>query len=221
MDILLVDDELELTQPLAKALGNAGYRVTTANTGEQGKALAQQGKYHLLILDWILPQCSGIEICRSLRQQGDRTPILLLTAKDTLDDRVLGLDNGADDYLIKPFELRELLARVRALLRRYELPVERCTYGDLQLDISNQVLYRQGEAISLSDKETQLLAYFMQHPQQLLTHDQLTRYLWADSPEPPVSNALVAQIRLLRKKLDTDQTRSLITTVYGKGYRFG
>jgi OmpR-family two-component system manganese-sensing response regulator len=221
MRILLVDDEPELTAPLARILGNHGYGVAVANEGDRGLAMAQQGSYHLLILDWILPLRSGLEICRALRQRGDRTPILLLTARDTLDDRVMGLDSGADDYLVKPFELRELLARVRALLRRYDGTNDRLSYGDLQLDTASQVLYRQGQAISLSDKETQLLAYLMRSPHQLLTHEQITRHLWGDSTDPPLSNALVAQIRLLRKKIDGDSPRSLINTVYGKGYRFG
>lgn len=218
MQILLVDDETELTVPLAKALHNQGYEVTVAHQGQEGKNLAEQGGYDLLILDWILPQCSGLEICQTIRRKGDRTPILMLTARDTLDDRVIGLDSGADDYLVKPFELRELLARVRALLRRVS-PSEHLRYGDLELDVAGQVVYVQGQPISLSDKETQLLAYLMSHPQQLLTHAEITNYLWGE--HPPASNALTAQIRLLRKKIDSDRPTSLINTVYGKGYRFG
>ncbi len=219
--ILLVDDEEELTAPLHRVLQQQGYTVAIANTGAEAWQMAQQGGYHLLILDWILPQMSGLEICRGLRAMGDRTPVLLLTARDTLDDRVVGLDSGADDYLVKPFELRELLARVRALLRRSATP-ERLTYGDLQLDLQNRIAYRAGRAIPLSEKECQLLAYFLRFPQQLLTHEQISQYLWADSPAPPTSNALTAQIKLLRKKIDSDSSKpSLINTVYGKGYRLG
>ncbi len=219
--ILLVDDEEELTAPLHRVLQQQGYTVAIANTGAGAWQMAQRGGYHLLILDWILPQMSGLEICRGLRAMGDRTPVLLLTARDTLDDRVVGLDSGADDYLVKPFELRELLARVRALLRRSATP-ERLTYGDLQLDLQNRIAYRAGQAIPLSEKECQLLAYFLRFPQQLLTHEQISQYLWADSPTPPTSNALTAQIKLLRKKIDGDSSKpSLINTVYGKGYRLG
>ncbi|MCU0570589.1 MAG: response regulator transcription factor [Oculatellaceae cyanobacterium Prado106] len=226
MQILLVDDEAELTVPLSRILKREGYQVDIAHDGTEGSRLALQNPYDLLILDWMLPQKTGLEICEELRSQGNTTPVLFLTAKDTLDDRVEGLDAGADDYLIKPFELRELLARVRALLRRPPAaaatppsPSERLQVGDLQLDPQGQVAYRGDRTIELSDKESQLLAYFLQHPNQLLTHDQIQAYLWQD--EKPSSNALVAQIRLLRRKIEADLETPLIHTVYGKGYRFG
>jgi len=222
MRLLLVDDEVELTTPLQRLLTVQGYSVDIAEDGDRGWEFAQQGGYDLLILDWMMPKRSGVEICRALRQKGDSTPVLFLTAKDTLDDRVTGLDSGADDYLVKPFELRELLARIRALLRRSP-PNTKLTYQNLEmvleLDCANQVAYCQERSIPLSDKEAKLLAYLMRHPQQLLTHEQIQAYLWAGEEVPP-SNALVAQIRLLRRKIDPSD-RSLIATVYGKGYRFG
>jgi OmpR-family two-component system manganese-sensing response regulator len=162
-----------------------------------------------------------------MRQKGDNTPVLILTAKDTLDDRVEGLDSGADDYLVKPFELRELLARVRALLRRAPSPIvlsgepARLNYGDLELDRDNQVLYRDRVAIALTEREYQLLEYFMIHPNQLLSHEQISQHLWKEGEDLPTSNALAAQIKLLRRKIDRDRQISLINTVYGKGYRFG
>jgi two-component system, OmpR family, manganese sensing response regulator len=225
MQILVVDDEVELTEPLSRALTRAGYQVDVAGNGESGSQLAMQGGYDLLILDWMLPQKSGLEICQQVRSQGSSTPVLFLTAKDTIDDRVQGLDAGADDYLVKPFELRELLARVRALLRRSGpnlevLPTTNLKVGSLELDLINQVAYRQGKTIDLSEKESQLLAYFMQHPGQLLTHTQIHQHLWAES-EPPLSNVLAAQIRLLRRKIESSGETPLIHTVYGKGYRFG
>jgi OmpR-family two-component system manganese-sensing response regulator len=229
MRLLLVDDEVELTQPLQRLLTNHGYAVDVANTGDRGLSLALAGEYDLLILDWMMPGRSGVEICRQMRQQGDSTPVLLLTAKDTLDDRVAGLDSGADDYLVKPFELRELLARVRALLRRSPLmgikPIaeaesRRLQFEDLELDLDNQVAFRDGQTIPLSDKEYQLLEYFMRHPNQLLTHEQIYHHLWA-TEDTPASNALVAQVKLLRRKIDTSDRKSLINSVYGKGYRFG
>jgi two-component system, OmpR family, manganese sensing response regulator len=224
MRILLVDDEIEMADPLSRLLSREGYEVEVAHDGDRGSQLAQQGQYDLLILDWLLPQQSGLEICQALRSQGDTTPVLFLTAKDTIDDRVQGLDAGADDYLIKPFELRELLARVRALLRRpptLEAPTsQRLQVADLELDGPNQMAYRQGRAIELSDKETQLLDYLMRQPSQLLTHEQIHHHLWGDG-EQPTSNALAAQIRLLRRKIEADDESPLIYTVYGKGYRFG
>lgn len=228
MRILLVDDEVEMADPLSRILAREGYDVDVAHDGDRGGQLAQQTHYDLLILDWMLPHQSGLQICQQLRSQGNTTPVLFLTAKDTVDDRVLGLDAGADDYLVKPFELRELLARVRALLRRpvaLDSPPEsapsRLQVGDLELDPDNQLAYRQGREIELSEKESQLLAYLMRHPNQLLIHDQIHQHLWGDSAEKPTSNALAAQIRLLRRKIETDGEPPLINTVYGKGYRFG
>lgn len=222
MRILLVDDEIELTEPLARILKREGYCVDIAHNGQAGCHLAQQGGYDLLILDWMLPQQSGLEICQQLRSQGDQTPVLFLTARDTLDNRVSGLDAGADDYLVKPFELRELLARVRALLRRapvLEVPQDRIQVANLALDRVNQVAYRDQRRIELSEKEAQLLSYLMQFPGQLLTHEQLERHLWSNL-EKPTSNALAALIRLLRRKIEAAGEPELIHTIYKKGYRF-
>ena len=231
--ILLVDDEAELTEPLSRFLSREGYRVEVAADGETGLILAQQKDYDLLILDWMLPHRSGLVICQELRSQGKITPVLFLTAKDTVDDRVSGLDAGADDYLVKPFELRELLARVRALLRREVAPLAssspaceptvsagRLKVGDLELDSENQVVHHRGRTISLSEKESQLLTYFLHHPCQLLSHEQIYQTLWTTS-EQPSSNVLAALIRLLRRKIEVEGEPPLIQTVYGKGYRFG
>lgn len=214
-----------MAEPLSRLLLREGYVVDVVYDGEQGAQLAQKGQYDLLILDWMLPERSGLEICQQLRSQGDATPVLFLTAKDTIDDRVQGLDAGADDYLVKPFELRELLARVRALLRRpttLELaqPTQRLKVDDLELDLQNQIAYRGGRSIDLSEKECQLLECFMRHPNQLLTHDQIYQNIWGEA-EKPTSNALAAQIRLLRRKIEAKGEAPLISTVYGKGYRLG
>jgi two-component system, OmpR family, manganese sensing response regulator len=233
MRILLVDDEAELTEPLSRVLSREGYGVDVAYDGRSAlqtleEARSQGKAYDLLILDWIMPHQSGVEVCQYLRSQGDATPVLFLTAKDTLDDRVQGLDAGADDYLIKPFELRELLARVRALLRRASSPdlgsgsgtPFRLRVGDLELDLDNQIAYRQGRTIHLSEKESQLLDFLMRRSGQLLTHEAIYQHLWPGE-EKPNSNVLAAQIRLLRRKIEADRDVPLIQTVYGKGYRFG
>jgi len=224
MKILLVDDEVELTDPLTRLLQREGYEVDVADNGVTGARLVLENNYDLLILDWMLPHKSGLEICQELRSHSLTTPVLFLTAKDTVDDRVLGLDAGADDYLVKPFQLRELLARVRALLRRSANLIEqspgRLKVADLELDSENQLAYRQGRAIELSEKEVKLLEYFMRHPGQLLTHEEIHRYLWTDK-EQPSSNVLAALIRLLRRKIEGKGESTLIHTVYGKGYRFG
>lgn len=229
MRILLVDDEVELTEPLSRVLQREGYVVQVAHDGEAGYDLAVEGGFDLLILDWMMPGLSGLEMCRRLRSRQLTTPVLFLTAKDTLDDRVEGLDAGADDYLVKPFELRELLARVRALLRRPPIREETqetaLQYQNLTLDSTNQMAKRGGgplpeRTIELSEKEAQLLQYLMQHPNQLLTHQQIYDAVWGPSDQPS-SNALAAQMRLLRRKVEHQNETVLIHTVYGKGYRFG
>jgi two-component system, OmpR family, manganese sensing response regulator len=222
--ILLVDDEPALTEPLSRLLTREGYTVDVAIDGRVGCNLAGGSNYDLLILDWMLPHLTGLQICQQLRDRGDLTPVLFLTAKDTLDDRVIGLDAGADDYLVKPFELRELLARVRALLRRAQVLEPQLTQSklyveDLELDLDNQLAYVRGRRIELSEKETQLLSYLMQHPGQVLTHSQIQAYLWQDTP--PSSNVLAALVRLLRRKIEVKGSPELIQTVYGKGYRIG
>ncbi len=223
MKILLVDDETELSDPLSRILLQEGYQVDLADDGTAGMKLALQNQYDLLILDWMLPHKSGLEICREVRSQSLSTPVLFLTAKDTIDDRVDGLDAGADDYLVKPFELRELLARVRALLRRSTLETpnsDRLKVADLELDRENQIAYRGDRVIDLSEKEIKLLTYFMQHPDRLLTHEEIYHYLW-QAEEQPSSNVLAALVRLLRRKIEIKGESTLIHTVYGKGYRFG
>ncbi|MEM6424020.1 MAG: two-component system response regulator RppA [Cyanobacteria bacterium P01_D01_bin.128] len=229
MRILLVDDEVELTEPLSRLLQRQGYSVDVAANGNDGGTMAAMGRYDLLILDWMLPGCSGLEICQQVRSRGNATPVLFLTAKDTIDDRVDGLDAGADDYLVKPFELRELLARVRALLRRPPTleptldssePEAKLTFADLRLDPTNQLAYRGDRAIELSEKETRLLAYLLGHPNQLLTHDDIYQTIWTDQDKPN-SNVLAAQMRLLRRKVEHPGEVALIHTVYGKGYRLG
>ena len=224
MKILLVDDEAELTEPLSQVLSREGYKIDVADNGAEGIQLALQNNYDLLILDWMLPHKSGLEICQELRKHSRQTPVLFLTAKDTIDDRVAGLDAGADDYLVKPFELRELLARVRALLRRpitLDTPVtNKLKVGDLELDIENQIVYRHGKVIDLSEKEVKLLEYFMQRPDRLLTREEIYSHLWQNE-EKPSSNVLAALVRLLRRKIECKNQKTLIHTVYGKGYRFG
>jgi two-component system, OmpR family, manganese sensing response regulator len=225
MKILLVDDEPALTEPLSRLLIREGYTVDVAKDGRVGCNLASGGDYDLLILDWMLPQLTGLQICQKLRDRGDLTPVLFLTAKDTLDDLTIGLDAGADDYLVKPFELRELLARVRALLRRAQAidlqpPQARLQVDDLELDLDNQLAYIRGQSIELSEKETQLLGYLMQHAGQVLTHSQIQAYLWGEN-NPPNSNVLAALVRLLRRKIEVKGSPELIQTVYGKGYRIG
>lgn len=227
--ILLVEDEVELAESLQRVLTAENYLVEIALDGNQGLNLALNNSYQLIILDWMLPNYSGLEICQEIRKQDDlaivSTPVLFLTAKDTLDDRVLGLDAGADDYLVKPFELRELLARVRALLRRSSSKDEqnihkRLIVADLELERENQLAYRNGRLIKLSEKEVQLLEFFSQNLHQLVTQEQIYKQLWTEN-DPPSSNVVAALVRLLRRKIEAKGEQPLIHTVYGKGYWFG
>ncbi|MBJ7899947.1 MAG: response regulator [Cyanobacteria bacterium RI_101] len=225
--LLLVDDEPALTAPLSRLLAQNGYQVDVAGDGAEGLALALANPYDLLILDWMLPRQSGVVLCQRLRAEKIQTPVLFLTAKDTLDDRVLGLDAGADDYLVKPFELRELLARVRALLRRsggegkhIGLPQAQVGGVELILDAANQVVYRGDQTIPLSEKEVKLLACLLERPGQVLSHEEIYGAIWGESPAPS-SNVIAALVRLLRRKLESGASGPLIHTVYGKGYRLG
>ncbi len=227
--ILLVEDEVELAESLQRVLTAENYLVEIALDGNQGLNLALNNSYQLIILDWMLPHYNGLEICQEIRKQDDlaivSTPVLFLTAKDTLDDRVLGLDAGADDYLVKPFELRELLARVRALLRRSSSKDEqnihkRLIVADLELERENQLAYRNGRLIKLSEKEVQLLEFFSQNLHQLVTQEQIYKQLWTEN-DPPSSNVVAALVRLLRRKIEAKGEQPLIHTVYGKGYWFG
>jgi len=233
MKILLVEDEIELATTLQRILNQEGYQVEISHDGEEGLNLALREDYDLLILDWMLPHKSGLEICQQIRRHPSlvSTPVLFLTAKDTLDDRVLGLDAGADDYLVKPFELRELLARVRALLRRVNATAiesqeienkeeTRVKVADLDIEIENQIAYRNGRMIKLSDKEVKLLQFFSQNLHQLVTQEQIYNYLWT-AEDAPSSNVVAAMVRLLRKKIESPQDPPLIHTIYGKGYWFG
>ncbi|MEO0949366.1 MAG: response regulator transcription factor [Cyanobacteria bacterium J06641_5] len=227
MEILIVEDEVELAAALQRLLEREGYRVDTAADGSVGAQLATTQTYNLLIFDWMLPKVSGLELCRERRTAGDTTPILILTAKDTIDDRVAGLDAGADDYIVKPFELREFLARVRALLRRSptaeeteEPPVKTLKFGDLELQPDNQLAFRGGKVLQLSGQETRLLECFLRHPGQVLGQQQLRDWIWQEG-EQPSSNVVAALVRLLRRKIEVAGTPSLIRTVYGKGYSLG
>ncbi|AFZ52701.1 two component transcriptional regulator, winged helix family [Cyanobacterium aponinum PCC 10605] len=232
MRILLVEDEIELATTLQGILQQEGYHVEISHDGEQGLNLALKQNYDLLILDWMLPHKSGLEICQQIRHQPFfiKTPVLFLTAKDTLDDRVLGLDAGADDYLVKPFELRELLARVRALLRRVSTITDsqeeqnkletRIKVADLEIEVESQIAYRNGKMIKLSEKEVKLLQFFSQNLHQLVTQEEIYNYLWT-TEEAPSSNVVAAMVRLLRKKIESNQEPPLIHTIYGKGYWFG
>ena len=219
--ILLVDDEEELTAPLHKVLTQEGYTVAIANSGLIAWQMAQSGGYNLLILDWILPQMSGIEICRSMRARGDRTPVLLLTARDTLDDRVAGLDSGADDYLVKPFELRELLARVRALLRRNNVPEEQSqlVWGQIKIERDRGTALFGAHELPLTPKEYALLEMLVAAGTRLVKREDIVQKVWTKE-QNPTDDTLRSHIKSLRHKLRVAEApEDLIETVHSKGFR--
>jgi DNA-binding response OmpR family regulator len=226
MRILLVEDEQDLGSAIKRTLHQNAYVVDWVKDGIEAWSCLQdkQTEYNLAIFDWLLPGLSGIELLKRLRKNHNSLPVLMLTAKDSIDDRVTGLDAGADDYLVKPFGMKELLARLRALQRRSpQLEFQQLQVGKLILDYSTNNIWiidekENKKAILLTLKEFQLLEYFMRHPNQILTRDQLLSQLWEWGTEP-VSNVVAAQMRLLRRKLAQQGCEDLIETVYGLGYR--
>lgn len=227
MRVLLVEDESDLGSAIKRTLNQHNYIVDWAQDGVKAWDFLSQKNvtYTLGIFDWLLPQISGIELLQKLRKDRNNLPILMLTAKDREEDKVMGLDAGADDYLVKPFGMNELLARLRALQRRSsQFCPQQLKRGGLTLDYSNYSIFcenKQGknQPIILTNKEFQLLEYFMNHPNQILTRDQILAQLWEWGDEP-MSNVVAAQIRLLRRKLAAFNGENWIETVYGLGYRF-
>jgi len=219
MVILLVEDDPAQLEPLHALLSQAGHIVDAVKDGETAQWLVSQKDYDLLILDWMLPTVSGISLCRQYRQTGKSAPVLMLTAKDTTSDKVVGLDAGADDYLVKPVDLVELLARVRALGRRSPLwRGDTLHTADLQLHLTNLTLEREQVTIRLSVREFQLMEYLMRHPRQVLSRDQIEQALWEWGTEPE-SNAVTTLVRRLRQRLQAVGAKDWLETVYGMGYR--
>ncbi len=216
--ILVVEDEAKLAQFIELELKYEDYQVTVATDGLAGLAAARECHPDLILLDWMLPGISGLEICRRLRLTGDKVPIILLTAKDEVSDRVAGLDSGADDYIVKPFSIEELLARIRAHLRRtQEEETDLLQFADLRLNRSTREVYRDNRSIELTAKEFDLLEYQISHPRQVLTRDQILERVWGYDFMGD-SNIIEVYIRYLRLKLEANNEKRLIQTVRGVGY---
>lgn len=217
--ILLVEDNRRLSDSLRRNLVDDGYAVDAAYDGLEGEDMAEFTAYDLIILDVMLPRKDGIEVCRSLRNRRIRTPILMLTARDALSDRVSGLDSGADDYLVKPFEMDELRARLRALLRREaEDKSGALVIADLRLDPATHFVERGGQSIDLTSREYALLEYLMRNPNRLITRQMAENSLWSYGASV-ASNVVDVYIRRLRRKVDDPFDVKLIETIRGAGYR--
>jgi DNA-binding response OmpR family regulator len=220
MRVLIVEDERKIATYVKRGLEEQGYAVDLAYTGQEALDWADVVEFDLIILDILLPEQNGIEVCNELRGRGVQTPVLMLTARDTIQDRVVGLDAGADDYLVKPFAMRELLARLRALSRRAP-DVPRAAVlriADLELDTRTHKARRGGQSIELTAKEYALLECLMRHPEQVLTREAIADHVWSyDSTHE--SNIVDVYIRNLRRKLDDPFETRLIHTIRGSGYR--
>ncbi len=218
MRILVVEDNLKMASVIRQSLTESAYAVDVANTGQDGEHMAATEPYDLVILDVMLPDQDGIQTCKNLRRRGIKSPVLMLTALSTTGDKVKGLDAGADDYLTKPFEVDELLARVRALLRRGEAQESsRLKFADIEVDLITRTVTRAGQKITLTAKEFALLEYFMRNPNRVLTRTSIGEHVW-DMNFDSDSNVIDVYVSMLRRKLDRGFDQRLIHTVIGTGY---
>jgi two-component system copper resistance phosphate regulon response regulator CusR len=216
--LLIVEDEPKLLHGLEQGLWGEGYEVIAAASGEDGLRLALTQSFEGVVLDWMLPGRDGLQVLSELRQKGKTVPVLLLTARDAIDDRVSGLDAGADDYLVKPFAFAELLARLRALLRREQ--TERSVVlraGDMELDFLERRVRRGGVEILLTQREFDVLAYLLRHKNTIVTRDMLGREVWKD-PDHALTNVIDVYMKLLRRKVEKAGQPPLIHTIRGVGY---
>ena len=218
MRILLVEDEKKVSSFIKKGLEEEGYAVDLASDGETGLMMGFDGVHDLIILDLNLPQKDGLRVLQELRQQKITTPVLLLTVRTAIEDKVIGLDTGADDYLTKPFAFQELLARIRALLRRQaDMEAPLLKVADLTLDPARRLVFRGEEKIELTTKEFALLDYFMRNPDRVLTRTMIVNHVW-DYDFDPMTNVIDVYVNYLRNKIEAGDKPKLIHTVRGVGY---
>lgn len=216
--ILVVEDETKLARFVELELSSEGYRVSVAHDGMAGLTLARESEPDLAILDWMLPGLTGVELCRRLRATGSSIPVILLTARDEVSDRVAGLDAGADDYVVKPFSIEELLARIRVQLRRVQEPdTDLLQFEDLSLNRRTREVLRNNRLIELTAKEFDLLEYLISHPKQVFTRDQILEHVWGYDFIGD-SNIIEVYVRYLRLKLEANNEPRLVHTVRGVGY---
>lgn len=220
MRVLLVEDDDELAALVERGLGEHGMRVTRAADARAARNRIAEGEHDVVVLDIMLPGGDGITLCAEARKRGIKTPILMLTARGELEDRVRGLDAGADDYLAKPFAFAELVARLRALGRRPPALVDEiCTFGDLEVNLRTHDA-RRGDSIPLTAMEWRLLEFFVRHAGAVVDRAAITAYVW-DENHDPLSNMLEVLVSRLRRKIDDGRAPALIETIRGAGYRFG
>ncbi|MDD5495591.1 MAG: response regulator transcription factor [Candidatus Omnitrophica bacterium] len=218
MRILIIEDERKIADFIKRGLKEEGYAVDLAHDGEQGHFLAKTNNYDLILLDLMLPKIDGLSLCGQLKKEGVSSPIIMLTAKDTVKDKVVGLDTGADDYLTKPFAFEELLARIRVILRKKESgTVTKLQVGDLELDLLTHKVARSGKEISLTAKEYSLLEYLMRNAGTVVSRTMISEHVW-DIDFDTFTNVIDVYINYLRKKVDSGFSKKLIHTIRGRGY---
>ena len=216
--ILVVEDESKVARAIREGLERQGHQVVIAPTGEEGFFLVNAEEFDLVILDLMLPGRDGLQVLSTLRKRGLQTPVLILTARDAIEDRVQGLDKGADDYLVKPFAFPELLARVRALLRRTEQGPQ-LRLGDLEMNVVTRNAKRRGQYLELTGREFELLEYLLRHKDQVVSREMLARHVWKETARAtPLDNVMDVHINRLRRKVDEPFDRKLIHTVRGVGF---
>jgi two-component system copper resistance phosphate regulon response regulator CusR len=221
MRVLLVEDDPELASIVESGLSEHSFEVVCETTVPGGRSRALLGAFDVIVLDVMLPGGNGFDLCRTLRERGVGTPVFMLTARDTVDDRVHGLDAGADDYLTKPFAFREFVARLHALARRRPTPLpEMVTIADLEVDLRGHRVRRAGRAIELTAKEFALLAFLVRHRDQVVDRASISAHVW-DENHDPFTNVLEVLVRRLRRKIDDEFSVKLIHTLRGAGYRLG
>jgi DNA-binding response OmpR family regulator len=220
MRVLVVEDEKKVARALREGLEAEHYDVRVASSGEEGFFLANNELFDCVVLDLMLPHRDGLEILATVRKRGLQTPVLILTAKDTINDRVRGLDSGADDYLVKPFALPELLARIRALLRRGRTDqVLKLQHEDLEMDLVTRKVARAGQSIELTVKEFEILEYLLRHVGRVISREMLTRHVWhVAARATPLDNVIDVSIARLRRKIDDSFPVKLLQTVRGVGF---
>ena len=220
MQLLVVEDDDKTAGALDSGLRSEGFSVTLARTGEEGLAVLGAQSFDLVVLDWMLPGRDGIEVLQALRARGSKVPVLLLTARDAVADRVLGFETGADDYLIKPFAFAELVARIRSLLRRVPAaePLRR-RLADLTMDLETRTVWRADRRIDLTSREFDLLAYLLRRPGEVVTREMLAKDVWRETKRvTPLDNVIDVHVAHLRRKIDDGRATTLIQTVRGVGF---
>lgn len=220
MIVLVVEDQIKIQKSLSTYLEENGFHVDCASDGLTGYEKVTATQYDVIMLDVMLPDSNGIELCKKIRQNGIKTPILFLSALDSVEDKILGLDAGADDFIGKPFSLEELLARIKALLRRTSHFKQTISYSNLEINIDNQEAFRDGKNLNLTKKEFKLLEFFVNNPGKLLTKSEITENVW-DITFDTGTNIVEVYVNYLRNKLDKGYEKKLIQTKFGQGYIFG